>query len=134
VTFLPLFDKRRVIALRGTLVASQIEGGQDVPFYLMPSIGGSTTVRGFEQYRFRDRHAAVFSAEYRWESFAGLDMALFVDAGQVAGRLRDFAARDFRTSYGFGFRFNTRNSMFLRYDVAFGGEGTRLLFRFGPAF
>ena len=50
----------------------------------MPTLGGSTTLRGFSEFRFRDRNAFLINAEYRWEAFSGLDMALFGDWGDVA--------------------------------------------------
>ena len=38
---------------------------------MLPTIGGSDDVRGFEDFRFRDRNAVVLNAEYRWEAFSG---------------------------------------------------------------
>ena len=40
--FVPLADSRVVIALHGWLVASDPDAGQVVPFYLQPSLGGTT--------------------------------------------------------------------------------------------
>ena len=43
--------------------------------------------------------------------------------------------KDLKTGYGIGFRFNTYKSVFLRIDIATGGhEGTRMFFKFSPAF
>ena len=57
-----------------------------MPFYLMPTLGGNDTLRGFREYRFRGPHAILAQAEYRWEIWSGLDGALFYDAGKVADR------------------------------------------------
>jgi outer membrane protein assembly factor BamA len=127
--FFPIFDKKRVIALHLGAAFVNNDPGERVPFYFLPYIGGSDTVRGFREFRFRDENA-----EYRWEAFSGLDMALFVDAGKVARNWEDINLSDLETSYGLGFRFNTYKSVFLRLDIGTGGgEGTRIFFKFGPA-
>ena len=60
-----------------------------MPFYLMPTLGGNDTLRGFREYRFRGPHAILRRREYRWEIWSGLDGALFYDAGKVANRRAD---------------------------------------------
>lgn len=133
--FIPIFDKKRVFALRAGLSYVNNDPGERVPFYVLPYIGGSDTVRSFREFRFRDENAVFFNVEYRWEAFAGLDMALFFDAGKVASNWEDINFRRLKTGYGVGFRFNTYKSVFLRLDIGAGGrEGTRLFFKFGPAF
>jgi outer membrane protein assembly factor BamA len=131
----PFFDKRRVLVLHGQLAYAYAADGNRVPFYLMPYLGGDDTARGYYQYRFHDRSLAVFNAEYRFESFAGLDVALFYDAGKVAPELSDITMSDLKTSYGIGFRFSTKNRFVFRVDVgAGGGEGTHVFIKFDHAF
>ncbi|MCC6991790.1 MAG: BamA/TamA family outer membrane protein, partial [Acidobacteria bacterium] len=76
---IPIFDKKRGIALHA--VASRIDpiGDSRVPFFLMPTVGGADSLRGYREFRFRDAAAVTLNAEYRWEAFSGLDLALFVD-------------------------------------------------------
>lgn len=130
----PFLDKRRVLALRAVVALTDADAGNDVPFYLMPFVGGPETLRGFRERRFTDRNLLLFNAEYRYEIFAALDMALFVDAGMVAPRARDLSLGDLETDYGIGFRFGTRENIILRFDIGLGGEGTRYFLKFGPAF
>jgi outer membrane protein assembly factor BamA len=133
--FLPIFDKKRVFAARFQLMTSTAFEGNEVPFYLQPTIGGSTTLRSAADFRFRDRTGAVLNLEYRWEAFSGLDMALFSDFGTVAPRFRDLEFVDIRGAYGIGLRFNTYKAVFFRLDVAGGGsEGIRTFFKFSKAF
>ena len=132
--YFPFFNQRRVIAVRARTVLTQTAPKQDVPFHMMPALGGADDLRGFDEFRFRDRNMVVLNAEYRWEAFSGLDMALFVDAGQVAARARDFNLNNFKTAAGFGFRFNTAKSVFLRADIGFSEEGARLFLKFSRAF
>jgi outer membrane protein assembly factor BamA len=132
--YFPFLNQRRVIAVRAKTVLTQTAPKQDVPFHMMPALGGSDDLRGFDEFRFRDRNMVVLNAEYRWEAFSGLDMALFVDAGQVAARTQDFNLNNFKKAAGFGFRFNTAKSVFLRADVGFSEEGARLFVKFSRAF
>jgi hemolysin activation/secretion protein len=76
----------------------------------------------------------VANAEYRWEIFSGLDMALFADAGRVYDRRSDFSWRHMQSDVGFGFRFNARNKTFLRLDTGFSHEGFQVWVRFANVF
>jgi len=132
--YLPFFNQRRVIAMRGRLQLTDTEAGKQVPFYLLPVLGGSEDLRGFREFRFRDNQSIVFNLEYRWEAFSGLDIAIFGDAGNVFPRVNDIKLSEFETSYGFGFRFNTAKSVFIRLDFGFGREGTHTFFKFNHVF
>jgi hypothetical protein len=133
--FFPIFDKKRVFAVQARAITSSAEDGQQVPFYLQPAIGGSNTLRSVADYRFRDDNVLYLNAEYRWEAFAGLDMALFTDFGKVAPEPGDLDFSGLEHAYGVGLRFNTYKSVFLRVDVATGaGEGFHYFFKFSKAF
>ena len=131
---IPIFDKKRGIALNA--IASRIDpvGASRVPFYLMPTVGGASSIRGFRDFRFRDAAAVNLNAEYRWEAFSGLDLALFVDAGDVGPTWRSLVGSNLKTSWGGGFRFNTNRRVFLRVDIAGGREGTRIWTTTRPLF
>ena len=132
--YFPIFDKKRVIALRAAFNQYEPGSGSVVPFYYILPIGGKDSIRGFNDFRFRDLKAVLLNAEYRWEAFSGLDMALFYDVGQVGRRWDDISFGGLRHSWGLGFRFNTYRAVFLRTEIAFNsGEGTRFYVAFsGP--
>ncbi|MCZ6752805.1 MAG: BamA/TamA family outer membrane protein [Acidobacteria bacterium] len=132
--YIPFFNKRRVIALRGKTVLTFQDDDQLVPFYLQPVLGGSDDLRGFRPFRFHDDNLIVVNAEYRWETFSGLDMALFVDAGKVFPRRSQWNFTDLEGSVGFGLRFNARNNVFLRLDVGFSHEGFQVWVKFNNIF
>jgi hypothetical protein len=133
--FLPIFDKKRVIAARVRLQTTTAGEGQAVPFYFQPTLGGSDSLRSTIDYRFRDLNVLAINLEYRWEAFSGLDMALFSDFGSVASRVQDLEFAGVRGAYGLGFRFNTYKAVFLRIDIAGGGsDGIQLFTKFSKAF
>jgi outer membrane protein assembly factor BamA len=132
--YIPLFHKRRVIALRGKSVMTFTDGGRSVPFYMQPTLGGSDDLRGYRPFRFRGNNLVIMNAEYRWEVFSGLDMAVFGDAGKVFQRKSDFDLKNLETSAGFGFRFNARNVTFMRIDFGFSHEGYQVSIKFNDLF
>jgi hypothetical protein len=123
--FVPLADRRIVLAFRGWAVGSDTDPGQTVPFYLMPSLGGGNTLRAYTDYRFHDRNLLVMNAESRFALFAHLDVAAFVDAGNVAARFADLNLD--KRAYGVGLRMHTGTATFARLDVAHGSDGWRFV-------
>ena len=106
-----------------------------MPFYLLRTLGGPDDLRGFRRFRFRDENSILLQAEYRWEIFTAVDGAIFYDAGKVASRHEDLNLEDLESDYGIGFRFGTRNGVFLRVEGAFGSSGGKhFILRFGNVF
>jgi hypothetical protein len=133
--FVGFLAGRRVLAARLFASTSDTEAGRVMPFYAMPTLGGNDTLRGFREYRFRGPHAILAQAEYRWEIWSGLDGALFYDAGKVANSRGDLNFKNLEHDYGFGFRFNTDESIIFRVDAAFGSrDGKHLYIVFGGVF
>ena len=98
--YVPIPDRYRTIALHAAAIFTDPRTGQDVPFYFEPTLGGAQALRGFREFRFRDRNSLLLTAEYRWEAWWALDGALFVDAGQVAaaGKISGSAISTSRTA------------------------------------
>ncbi|HSL22840.1 MAG TPA: BamA/TamA family outer membrane protein [Vicinamibacterales bacterium] len=133
--YLPFLKDRRVLVFRALASFSDAPGDGQVPFYFQQTLGGSTTLRGFRDYRFRDRNLLLLQAEYRWEILPALDAALFYDAGKVGSRVKDLDLDDLQSDYGFGFRFGTNRGVFLRVDAAFGSrDGKHYFIKFGHVF
>jgi hypothetical protein len=133
--YVSLLRNRRILALRGVVSMSDADAGAQVPFYYQRSLGGPDDLRGFHRSRFRDTHALLLQAEYRWEIFTAVDGAIFYDTGKVASRLEDLNLRDLESDYGIGFRFGTANGVFFRVEAAFGSrDGKHFVFRFNNVF
>lgn len=125
--YLPL--GRSVLALRGRMDLSRTGAGQDVPFYLLPTLGGASSLRGFSDYRFRDRNLLLLDAEYRWPILRRVDAAMFYDAGTVAP-VASALASHLNADYGAGLRVHSATHMLVRLDVARSREGTRAILTF----
>jgi hypothetical protein len=133
--YVSFLGDRRSLVGRVVLSTTDVEAGRRVPFYLMPSLGGQNTLRGFHMHRFIGPHAILLQAEYRWDIWSALEAALFYDAGKVTWNRSDLNLKDLEHDYGFGFRFNTSESVIFRVDAAFGSrDGANLHVVFGSLF
>jgi outer membrane protein assembly factor BamA len=124
--FIPMAGERVVLALHSWVVSTPRQN-DTVPFYLLPSLGGSNTLRSFTDYRFHDRNMLAANAELRIAMMTHVDLAMFADAGNVAPQIGDLDLD--KRSYGAGLRFHTRRQTFARIDIAHGSEGWKYLFR-----
>lgn len=126
--FFPYFNDTRAVAV---FVRSQLAyvGRNDgvVPFYLLPTLGGNFSLRGFGQYRFHDNNAFMASIEHRWYAFTGLEMAAFVDAGKTVAQKGQIDWTRLNYSGGIGFRVRVQDAIVMRFDIARSREGTRLI-------
>ena len=130
--FVPMFARRSVLAVRGWGVFSTTADDREIPFYLLPSLGGHNTIRSYGNYRFHDRDLLVVNVESRWALMPHVDAALFVDAGNVAPRAGDLNLA--RTAYGAGCRLHTDATTLARFEVAKGHEGWQFMFRLNDPF
>ena len=124
----PILRETWAISLRGLMQTTSRKPGQQIPFYLLPSLGGGHNMRGYESYRFRDRNSLLLQAEWRIMVNRFMDTAFFYDAGKVAPRVEDLDLKDMTHDYGFGVRFHSPVSTFFRVDLSRSPEGLRLVF------
>jgi hypothetical protein len=132
--FVPLSSKRWILALHGREVFSDVTSGHVVPFYLMPSLGGKNTLRGYHDYRFHDNDMQAFSGEVRCALFTHLDAAVFADAGKVASRAGDLDLRNLKRSYGAGLRVHNATATLVRLDVGHSVEGWQVFIKVSDPF
>jgi hypothetical protein len=123
--YIPILKEQWVLAFRAFAQTTDADSGQLIPYYLLPSLGGAHTLRGYGDFRFQDRHLLLLSAEYRWIPSRVVDMAIFVDTGKVTSERRDLDLDGLKTSYGIGIRFHGPTFTPLRVDLARGDEGIR---------
>jgi hypothetical protein len=132
--YFPFLNQKRVVAIRAKTELSFHSDDQVVPFYMQPTLGSDTDLRGFRRFRFHDENAFAVTAEYRWEVSTGFDMALFFDAGKVFDRPSEIDFTGMESSAGFGLRFKNARSTALRLDTGFSREGVQVWLSFGKLF
>jgi hypothetical protein len=134
VQHFPILRETWAISLRGLAQTALTKPGQQIPFFLLPSLGGGHNMKGYESYRFRDRNSLLLQAEWRIMVNRFMDTAFFYDTGKVAARREDLDLNGLTHDYGFGVRFHSPLSTFFRVDLARSPEGLRLVFASSAAF
>ncbi len=122
------------LAFRAQTTFTRTPANETAPFYLLPTAGGTDTVRGFHQYRFRDANALILNAEYRRPLNGFVDAVLFADAGRVFPHASDLGFTNLHGSGGIGGRLKFGSHVFFGVDAAFSSEGHHLWFRSGHTF
>jgi hypothetical protein len=143
---IPGFMSGQRLTLHGFVASTN--AGADVPFYMLYTLGGSgglksfrpdmlgtdgtrATLRGFRNFRFRDRNLVLMQAEYRIPLHRYVQSTVFVDAGNVASRTSELFD-NVRKSVGFSLGYVRRGRNLGRMDVGFGGgEGVRVFWSVG---
>ena len=120
----------------------------DLPFFSLPSLGGSHKLRGFIEGRFRDRSLWYGSLEHRfWVLPRGfplpftetlrverVGLAPFFDVGSVADDWWDLFSSRVRWSAGLGFLLTLERLAPFRIDLGFSDEGNEVTAGFGLSF
>ena len=134
IQHVPILRDVWVLSLRGDVQTTQLKDGQTIPFYMLPALGGGSSLRGFASWRFRDRHSVLLSADWRVLANHFLDVAVFYDAGKVVPATSELNLEGLKTDFGVGIRMHGPMSTPVRIDVAKGNEGLQLVFSAKAAF
>jgi hypothetical protein len=124
--------KLHVIALQYYMISNWGE----VPFHVMPKLGGATNMRGYYEGRFIDKNYITVQGEYRFPIVWRLGGAVFGSAGQVAPQLNEFSFENLKVSGGLGLRFaiNREEPINIRIDLGISEMGTGFYVQFREAF
>jgi outer membrane protein assembly factor BamA len=132
--YFPLWSEQRMLAFRFYTSFDQPVDNGVVPFYLMQTLGGSDSLRGYPDFRFRDKNLLLLSAEYRWEPAPPVELVLFYDTGKVFPESSEFGFSDLKYGYGFGIRLKTETSVQVRFDIGHSEEGTHYYLKWVASF
>jgi hypothetical protein len=114
-------------------LASTPAGADQMPFYLMPTLGGAdingnSSLRGYDDYRFRAPHTLAGELGYAHTIYDPIGVFGFYDLGTVARRFGDLGGT-LKHSVGGGVTVRVGGLVFLETYYAFGGsEGSRFSF------
>jgi hypothetical protein len=134
VQHVPILREAWVVSLHGLAQVASSKTGQQIPFFMLPSVGGGHSLRGFSSWRFRDRNSLALQAEWRIVNNRYFETAFFYEAGKVAARKSDLDLDGLKSDYGVGFRFHGPVATPLRIELARSNEGLSLVFATSAAF
>ena len=134
IQHIPILRDTWVLSLHGRVELANAANRQTIPFFMLPALGGGSSLRGFGSWRFRDRNSLLLQADWRVIANRFLDMALFYDAGRVTDRREDLTSGPLKSDYGLGFRLHGPAATPLRIDFARSNEGLAIVFSSKAAF
>lgn len=118
------------------LIAWQVQGkftDGDVPWNMLPDLGGSSAMRGYIKGRYRDKQMMMGQVEYRLPIFQRYGMVFWGGVGSVADKVSDLN-EELLTSYGTGFRFKLKDNINLRLDIGVGENETNFYLNVNEVF
>jgi hypothetical protein len=130
----PILREAWVISLHGRASTAFARSDQEIPFFMLPAVGGGSSLRGFTSWRFRDKNSLLLQAEWRIMVNRFLDTAFFYDAGKVVARTSELDFDNLKSDFGFGVRFHGPLATPLRVEIAKSREGLAFIFASSAAF
>jgi Omp85 superfamily domain len=127
IEHLPILREAWVLSLHGRMQLANAAQDQTIPFFMLPALGGGSSLRGFASWRFRDRNSLLLQADWRVLANRFLDLALLYDAGRVSDRRGDLFD-SLKSDYGVGFRFHGPITTPLRIELVRSNEGFNVVF------
>ena len=128
IQHIPVLRDAWVLSLHARIETTFVNDDEQVPFFMLPALGGGSTLRGFASWRFRDRNSMLLQGEWRVLANRFLDMAVFYDAGKVMDVPKDISWTGLKSDYGLGFRFHGPAATPLRIELARSNEGFVIVF------
>lgn len=127
IQHVPLVREAWVLSFRGAVSTTGTKTSELIPFFMLPAVGGGSSLRGYSSWRFRDRSSMEIQAEWRAMVNRYVDLALFYDTGKVTAHTRDLGFDQLKHDAGVGIRFHGPFSTPLRIDFAKGTEGLAIV-------
>lgn len=155
--YIPIFSDKTSIALRFWSDDNFRRGGSAIPFYDLARLGGGSSLRGFDTFRFYGEKSVLFQGEFRQTVYnfggdkdKGIDINLFGDAGQVWGlgfdenlstpfpvfenSAYDYDSGRYEADLGFGATVRISKAFALRLDYAHSNETDKVKLAFTRGF
>ncbi len=134
IEHIPILREAWVLSFRGRVQTAFDKDGQQIPFFMLPAVGGGSSLRGYSSWRFRDQNSLLLQAEWRIMANRYLETALFYDAGKVAARTADIDFDGLKDDFGIGIRFHGPFATPLRVELAKSRDGLSFIFASSAAF
>ncbi len=106
----------------------------DTPWGMLAYMGGSYTMRGYYEGRYRDKGEMDFTAELRQRVYRRIGVVVWGGVGSVFPRLSCMSFKQLLPSYGVGVRWEFKKNVNVRFDVGFGKCEKGFVFNINEAF
>lgn len=122
---------------KGGVIATQIHGRftyGNTPWSQLSTIGGSYSMRGYFEGRYRDKCVADATVELRQHVWRRNGIVIWGGAGNVFRTFRTFEWSRTLPNYGIGYRWEFKSRVNVRLDLGFGKGQTGFVFNINEAF
>jgi len=125
-------NERNVIATQGLFQTCM----GDVPFRVLPSLGGPLLHRGYYMGRFRDKHATLLQAEWRHSFPKKWGFTVFSSIGKVSNTFKEINLSGLHPALGTGLRYrmSKRDQTTIRLDYSKTPDSQGVYLYFAEAF
>lgn len=134
---IPFYHDARSLALELNYETARPSGGGELPFYRLPTLGGTPSLPAYRTGRFRDRDLIRGRLEYAYRLWLSprdtylFAASIFLHGGMVANNVtEDFRFERLKPSYGIALSTLTLTGSGARLEFAGGDEGLRVNFTF----
>lgn len=124
-------------AWRDAIIAINLHGlftYGNTPWSMLPFIGGSYTMRGYYEGRYRDKNAVDVTLELRQHIWHRNSAVVWVGAGSVFSRFKNLQSRKILPNFGVGYRWEFKKNVNVRLDLGFGKGESGIIFNINEAF
>lgn len=106
----------------------------DTPWGMLASMGGSYTMRGYYEGRYRDKGEMDCTLELRQRVYRRVGVVAWGGVGSVFPRLSRMELKHLLPNYGIGFRWEFKKNVNVRLDMGFGKGERGFVFNINEAF
>lgn len=122
---------------KGGVVASQIHGNLtygNTPWGMLATLGGSNSMRGYYEGRYRDKCELDATVELRQNIWHRNGIVLWIGAGTIFSKFSDIMLKRILPNYGIGYRWEFKHRVNVRLDLGFGRNSSGFVFNINEAF
>lgn len=122
---------------KGGTLAMQFHGKYnygDTPWAMLATFGGSSTMRGYYEGRFRDKGVLDYTIELRQHVWRRNGLVAWLGVGTVFPKFSEIQFRKLLPNGGIGYRWELKKNTNVRLDFGVGKGETSFLFSINEAF
>lgn len=124
-------------AWRDAIIAVNLHGlftYGNTPWSMLAKVGGSHTMRGYYEGRYRDKNAIDVTLELRQHIWRRNSAVIWVGAGSVFSKFSELQARKILPNFGIGYRWEFKKNVNVRLDFGIGKGEKGIVFNINEAF
>ena len=124
-------------AWRDAIIAVNVHGlftYGNTPWSMLAKVGGSHTMRGYYEGRYRDKNAIDVTLELRQHIWRRNSAVIWVGAGSVFSKFSELHSRKILPNFGIGYRWEFKKNVNVRLDFGIGKGEKGIVFNINEAF